>query len=323
MRLRAAEDDAAALRDQLSTLQDKWMALEEWSVDAKRRLRTLTGAESGDELADGPSPRASGAVVVSDGSASGGGGPATVASIESLYREKNHALHRELKDLKRATKEAKVQYESQLKRAVKKIESHKAKARAATEEAEQLRERAFELQSQLERGAPEQPPPAAVAAAAVDTFDAEGQFQLLYKETLLALNEERDARHKIAVSTRTEVQNLREELDDAREEAMGLRADVEVRRLREASLSSAYDNELRIERDKERQMELLVGTLKAELAQLRDQSAALKRVGELEAELEVTHTHSASVPSGLGARGLCVCIAHSYRRALTHRGCVA
>lgn len=218
-----AEADASALREQLSQLQDKWMELEQWSDDAKRRLRVLEGS---DDSAEG-SPRDGSAVPASPAA-----GDATVASIETLYREKNSALHRQLKEAKRAARESAAQADAQLKRALKKIETHKTKARAAQDEAAQLRERAFELQQALE--AKQAAVPAAPAATA--SFDLEGQFQLLYKETLQALNEERDARREAAMSARTELQNVREELDAAVEDAVGLRADVEVRKLREKSL---------------------------------------------------------------------------------------
>jgi DNA repair exonuclease SbcCD ATPase subunit len=183
-----AEEDASTLREQLSTLQDKWMELEEWSESAKRELKQLRGEGTSSEgTSDASEDADDGGEGASTRSLAGEG--ATVASIETLYREQNHALRRDLKKLKRSMKEMKVQHDAQLKRALKKIETHKAKAKTAEEEAERLRERACDLQLELEGKKAANASAPVVAVTAVDTFDTEGQFQMLYKETLNALNQ--------------------------------------------------------------------------------------------------------------------------------------
>lgn len=207
-----------------------------------------------------------------------------------------------------------VHYEGQLKKAVKKIDGYKGKVKAAEEEAAMLRERAFEMQAKLDEakksdGTTESGGSGGGAAAstavaskgAVDTFDAEGQFQVLYKECLTALNAERDARHEVvhlllfspalifnacrlkdSVRARTEVQNLKEALEDAKEELVSMRADIEVRKLRESSLAEMYATELRILREKEAQYVEELKRLKEAL----DKNELQERIASLEAQLE-------------------------------------
>jgi hypothetical protein len=92
--------------------------------------------------------------------------------------------------------------------------------------------------------------------------EQKGQFQMLYRETLASLNEERDKRREAAVATRTELQNAREEKEDAKEEAAMLRAELDVVKLRAAELDRAYHNDLRIEKEKEEQLEKELAALK-------------------------------------------------------------
>ena len=81
---------------------------------------------------------------------------------------------------------------------MKKIESHKSKVKTAEDEVALLRERAYELQSQIEKAkADESISQLERVGPPLDTFDTEGQYQVLYKECLVALNKERDLRHEV------------------------------------------------------------------------------------------------------------------------------
>jgi predicted nucleic acid-binding Zn-ribbon protein len=86
-----------------------------------------------------------------------------------------------------------------VKKVIKKVDAYKAKVVAAEEEAAILREKAFEVQAQLEeaRKTGASQVPSLVGKSTVDTFDTEGQYQVLYKECLTALNKERDLRHEV------------------------------------------------------------------------------------------------------------------------------
>ncbi len=242
-----AEEEVVSLREQLSALQDRYMALEE-SV-----------------------PSAQVAVVSSS----------TVASIESLYREQLSALRREHKQARRAAKEARAQAEEQCARAAR-----------AQDEAARLRERALELQLETDKLRRELANTAGggnndntngnnVNSNNIksDTFDAEGQFQMLYKETLASLNDERDKRRQEAVTAKTELQIAREEKEDAKEEAATLRAELEMQKRRAAELDRAYQNDLRIEKEKEELLE-------KELARLKQDGVWQQQIDELQRKIE-------------------------------------
>lgn len=102
---------------------------------------------------------------------------------------------------------------------------------------------------------------------------------MLYRETLAALNEEQEKRREAAVAMRTELLNTKELVEDAKEESASLRAELEVLRMRQVELEKAYQNDLRIEQEKE-------ALLEKELRHLRNENALAKRVAELEAEIE-------------------------------------
>jgi DNA repair exonuclease SbcCD ATPase subunit len=235
------------LREQLSELQDKYMALEEAQHD--RASSTSLAASS------------------------------TVATIETLYREKNSELQKEVKRAKRAAKEANVLLEAETKRGTKKIEEHKARTQRAEEEADMLRERVLDLQTEVDKLRASLEARGGPGGGKTDTFDGEGQFQMLYRETLNSLNEERDKRREQAVSAHTELQNAREEKEDAKELAATLRAELDVHKLRAAELERAYQNDLRIEKEKE-------ALLEREVARLKDGHKWQEQVDELRAELE-------------------------------------
>ncbi len=238
-----------ALREQLSELQDKYMQLEE-SQHASATSNSLAASS-------------------------------TVASIETLYREKNAELQKELKRAKRAAKEAKAESEVQLKRVTKKVEEHRARTQQAEEEAAALREKAMDLQTEVDklRADLESRGTGSAAGGKTHTFDGEGQFQMLYRETLASLNEERDKRREQAVSAHTELQNAREEREDAKELAASLRAELDVHKMRAAELERAYQNDLRIEKEKEAQLE-------KEVARLKQDHKWQQEVDKLRAELE-------------------------------------
>jgi hypothetical protein len=197
----------------------------------------------------------------------------TVSSIESLYKDKNSALSKELKKVKRALKESKILQEAATERAAQQVEEQRSLCRVSEAEADMLREKAFDLQAEVERLKARE-----AREGKADTFDGEGQFQMLYQETLRELNAERDRRHETAVSVRTEMQNLREEVEDAKEEAAGLRCELELFRRREADLEQGYQNDLKIEKEKEEMLE-------KELFEFRNESELYKKIQRLEAEL--------------------------------------
>ena len=239
---RRLKEEVVLLREQLSALQDRYMALEE-SVPA---------------------------VSVSLASSS------TVASIETLYREKNAALQKELKQAKRAVKEARAESEVHEKKANKQVAELKLQLSRAEDEASVLRERAMDLQNEVERLRKDLENGGGLGKK-TDSFDTEGQFQMLYRETLASLNEERDKRREAAVATRTELQNAREEKEDAKEEAALLRAELDVQKRRAAELDRAYQNDLRIEKEKEAQLELALASLKQSPSTWQEQVEALQR----------------------------------------------
>lgn len=225
-----AEETIIALREQLSELQDRYMALEESVPSVSASLASSS----------------------------------TVASIEMLYKDKIASLQKELKQMKRAGKEAKAESEVAVKKAAKKVEEYKVRCVRAEEEASVLRERTLDLQTEVDklRKDLESRAEGNNSQNSSSSFDVEGQFQLLYRETLASLNEERDKRREAAVATRTELQNAREEKEDAKEQAAMLRAELDVFKLRAAELERAYQNDLRIEKEKEEQLEKELATLK-------------------------------------------------------------
>ncbi len=243
-------EQVVRLREQLSELQDKYMALEE----AQHATASSTSLAAS----------------------------STVATIETLYREKNSELQKELKRAKKAAKEAKLQLDGESKRAAKKIEEHKQRTQRAEEETEMLRERVLDLQTEVDKlrsNLESRGGGGAGGAGKTDTFDGEGQFQMLYRETLASLNEERDKRREQTVSAHTELQNAREEKEDAKELAATLRAELDVHKLRAAELERAYQNDLRIEKEKE-------ALLEKEVARLKHEHKWQEQVDELRAELE-------------------------------------
>ena len=233
-------EEVRSLREQLSELQDRYMQLEE------EMSSTQANASHALPIVSGP----------------------TVSSIETLYREKTSALQRELKHAKRSAKEEKILHNSALERAARSNEEQRAVARQAQEEVEVLREKAFDLQAEVERL---KSATLNSADASLDTFDGEGQFQMLYRETLAALNEEQEKRRDAAVAARTELQNTRELIEDAKEDSASLRAELEMLKLRQVELDKAYQNALRM---LEKEVRLLRGNeLAEEVARLRAMGA--------------------------------------------------
>jgi len=220
-------DEVRELREQLSSLQDRYLELEE------------RHAGCGKALTEGS------ASVVN-----------VTGSIEALYRDQLNSLKKELKKKSRLAKEERILHEATLRRNQETTEEVRALGRRHAEEAEMLRERVCDLQQQVERLQKE--------PTRFDSFDGEGHFQNLYRETLAALQQEQQQRREAAVASRTELQNTRELVEDAREDSASLRAELDMMRLRLAELDRAYQNDLRIEKEKEAQLEHEVRKLRSE-----------------------------------------------------------
>ena len=71
-----------------------------------------------------------------------------------------------------------------------------------------------------------------------DSFDTEGHFQMLYKETLVQLQKEKEEHHQQMIQLKTKHQNTVEELKNVQYELKGL---YETREIREVALIQGYE----------------------------------------------------------------------------------
>ncbi len=99
-------------------------------------------------------------------------------------------------------------------RSKRQLTTNRKRLETAQEELELLRNRTADLEDSSSRN--------------TDTFDTEGYFLTLYKETLLELQEEKDKHHQDVIELRTQLQNATEQLNKSRQDYENLRTTFDI-----------------------------------------------------------------------------------------------